>query len=704
MVQNQSCFCGPVPMTDPAADASGALPPCIFNGAPTADTLPVPSCGQVVLVGATVRFAAIGAFADGSYEDITAAVQWQVTPAAVGNVVGGLFTAQAAGTAQVTASLDAVVSDPAQVRVVTQPTLDSLSIYAANVGYAAVDGGPVNGGVAIPCFGCGAALTVLRGDQLKFQATAHYDTGEWRDVTASVAWSSNDAATATIDTSGVMTAMLGGDVVIDATLSGVTSNTVDVRVVNEATLQSIVIDQEGTDRVVSKGDQRFFHATAYYDVNITRDVTADATWHSSDASVGGFDSPGVFTARAAGTVQVWAELDGQSSPSSSTEVFELTELAYCDPANINRTLWSDDFNRVTLESDCATYSEPGLATLRYTVTETQPHGGIFDPCLDLVVMQDDKLVRTIREEGCGMAFLPPNAPGAADAAVKYQLRAFWDLKDDSGAPVPAGSYVVYGRFYLYYDPVVKLAITVRSSNGPHPTRTPTPVGQPEVVVSIDAVDTIAGGQVTVGARLKAAGVMVAGVQNDIVFDPRLPIDATADGHPRCVVNPMIDKQQTTFAFLPDGCRPGIDCTTLRALILGFDNVAAIPSGALLYSCSVTVPPGAPSATYTLHCADVDASDPSGQALAAQCFDGAITIGTAMPPTPMPGTDFEGACYIGSSKCTGTSFPTAQLKCCSLFRFSAMPSTTSWCPRTQLDAAGQCAGCANTPCDGLASVP
>ena len=44
-------------------------------------------------------------------------------------------------------------------------------------------GGPVSEGAATPCFDCGTAVTVLRGDQLKFQATAHYDTGEWRDVT-----------------------------------------------------------------------------------------------------------------------------------------------------------------------------------------------------------------------------------------------------------------------------------------------------------------------------------------------------------------------------------------------------------------------------------------------------------------------------------------------------------------------------------------
>jgi hypothetical protein len=42
-----------------------------------------------------------------------------------------------------------------------------------------------------------------------------------------------------------------------------------------------------------------------------------------------------------------------------------------------------------------------------------------------------------------------SAPGRDQEAVKYQLRAFWDLKDGSGNPVPAGTYTIYGRFDLY---------------------------------------------------------------------------------------------------------------------------------------------------------------------------------------------------------------------------------------------------------------
>ena len=168
--------------------------------------------------------------------------------------------------------------------------------------------------------------------------------------------------------------------------------------------------------------------------------------------------------RAAGNATVWAELDGQvSQPPLRIEIYATSELHYCDPANVNRGVWSDDFNRVTLESDCAEYTPPDVVELRFSVTETQRPGGIFDPCLDLYAYRGSELVRTIRQEGCGDPFLPAGAPDREDAALKYQTKAFWDLKDEQGATVPPGVYAIRGRFYLYFDPVVEIDVTVNGA-------------------------------------------------------------------------------------------------------------------------------------------------------------------------------------------------------------------------------------------------
>jgi hypothetical protein len=659
-VQNVSCV---FPMG--ASGSKDGSVPASAVPAPRSDVLPVPDCSQVLQIGATIQFRAIGEFDNGYYQDITDEAQWQVAPPEVGGVVAGLFTAQQAGTALLTARLDGVVSDGTTIRVVTQPTVIALSIYADNGGFAVIQGiakpapvaegmpclvaGPAMVGIGVPCCcpgplagdsaapcRCNYAITVLRGDQLKFHATAQYDTGAWKDVTNQVTWSSSDTSVATIDAGGVMTAAQGGDASIDAVFENVTSDPASVHVVNQATLQSLYIYQEGPDHVVAKGDQRFFHASGYYDVGISRDVTTAAMWHSSDNAVGGFDSPGVFTARSAGTVQVWAELDGQQSGSASLEVFETSELAYCDPNNINRAVWSDDFNRVILESDCAFYNASAMATLRYTVTEIQPHGGIFNPCLDLYVFAGTTKVRTIREQGCGAPFLA-GAP-ATDEALKYQLRAFWDLKDESGAPVPPGTYTIYGRFYLYYDPVVSIDVTVLAPNEPTPTLRPTsPIATPTPSSPLPSIEVgsatgAPGDTVTFTVTLHRAGEVIDSMQNDLTFDLTTAVVAGASGTPDCKVNSAINKEAGGFAFVPHGCDA---CTQMRAVLLSMANFKPIQDGVVLYTCQIQIAADAALGSHPLVPSDVIGADIDRRVPMTGTIGEIVVVAGGTPPPTLP---------------------------------------------------------------------
>jgi len=669
-VQNASCLY-------PAVNAGSAPPTAPVVTPPTrTDVLPVPDCSQVVQVGGTLQFRAIGEFAGVYVQDITDQVQWQVVPADIGSVSGGLFTAGQAGTAQLTAALDGVVSDPAQVTVVTQPTVVAITIYADNGGVPIVAGGPGASGTALapvtsgvacivdpptsgvgigPCCcpgpmvgaaavcRCSYGLTVLVGDQLQFHATAQYDTGAWADVTNTATWQSSNPQAAGIDGNGVMTALQAGDTAITAALATVPSDPANVQVVDHATLQSLSIYQEGQDLVVANADQLFFHAIGTYDVGITREVTAEAMWQSSDDTIGGFDTPGVFTGRGAGAVQVWATLDGLQSNQVSLQVYETSTLSYCDPNNINRAMWADNFNRVTLESDCASYTEPGVASLRYTVTEIQPHGGVFNPCLDLYVLQGKTAVRTIRNQGCGMPFLDSNAPNAAAEALKYQLLAFWDLKDDAGNPVPPGTYTIYGQFYLYYDPVVSLDVTVLAPGQPTPTPAPIP--------------------------------------------PEPTLSATPCTPPPCPTGDTLvcPKGGGTIGPVGDG---GLGCC---------------PSGWLLYGC--TFPDG--GAGFACHnpALGCPSSEVCGEGcdpvVTGTCGDCAGGCGyVCVPGTPAPTPTPEGECFTGSPDCAGASVPSSQDACCKLSRYSAMPGAVSWCAIANFDpSSGTCSACSD-PCAGL----
>lgn len=767
-IHNTSCYCG-----GPLLDRQGApdmLPPC-YLAAPATDALPFLApgqCRQVVLVGGTIQFAAIGEFADNSVQDITAEATWFIEPAQVGTVEAGLFTGQVAGSARIIASIGETRSEPTDVRVVNEATVESLSIYAGNVGYAAVDGGAVRDAASPPCFDCGAAVTVLRGDEISFQATAHYDTGEWREVTNQVTWRTSNASVATIGNDGVMSALQAGTATIDATLDAATSNPVGVRVVSEATLLNLSVYQEGLDRAVFKGDQRFFRATGYYDVGFARDVTAEAQWKSSDdwknidERAGTFEQPGVFVGKRAGIVRIRAELGGQTSNDIELKVFETSELAYCDAGTINRDVWADDFNRVVLESDCGTYGTAGLVTLRYTVTETVPHGGIFDPCLDLYVYQGERRVRTIREEGCGDPFLA-SAPAAGDeATLKYQLRAFWDLKDEAGQPVAPGRYTVFGRFYLYYDPVVRVDVIVTGADGRFACEpnncgngcgyvhacgdTDPPTACPAVCrqlcecpggwgITSDGQCEACTGECCPQGAACAPGMTRCEPERDCCpigtdcQDPQLPAC-----QPRCCPLSDVTLCSPDVPICPapccnpgEVCADGVPVCDLKCCPPGATcDLAALPScpccprGAVcileMPPCpDVCCPPGAACLPGTSPCEPAAVGTPtptpippvctpplcaSGEVFhcSGDCSDGCGTV--CATPTPAAPTR-EGACYIGSADCTSSSYhPTIQERCCDLYRFGAGPAALSWCPADAIDADGTCSHCADTPCDGL----
>jgi hypothetical protein len=86
--------------------------------------------------------------------------------------------------------------------------------------------------------------------------------------------------------------------------------------------------------------------------------------------------------------------------------------------------------------------------------------------------------------------------------------------------------------------------------------------------------------------LHTLGQTVVAVQNDIDFGKAVPIAATDTGTPACRVNAKINKPDSTFAFRPGGCTPGVDCTGIRAVVFAAGNADPIADGSELYACVV----------------------------------------------------------------------------------------------------------------------
>lgn len=115
---------------------------------------------------------------------------------------------------------------------------------------------------------------------------------------------------------------------------------------------------------------------------------------------------------------------------------------------------------------------------------------------------------------------------------------------------------------------------------PCPSPRPAPVGP---AVYVEDVVLAAGGPVTLTVRLSLGGREIVATQNDLVLTGGIRVESGSSGRPDCTANPALDKNGSTFGFLPPGCS-GEACTGVRAVVVSLENVDPIPDGAVLYTC------------------------------------------------------------------------------------------------------------------------
>jgi MYXO-CTERM domain-containing protein len=194
-------------------------------------------------------------------------------------------------------------------------------------------------------------------------------------------------------------------------------------------------------------------------------------------------------------------------------------------------------------------------------------------------------------------------------------------------------------YTVYRDDATRLPTRTRP---PTLTRTPTPTATPSstatatrtpVLLEIGFASVVAGSRGSVDVVLHSRAEAVAATQNDIGFASSAPIAAKASGAPACTVNPAIDKADSHFAFQPFGCEVAAgECYAVRALILAFQNVAEIPDGSVLYTCTVEgVAPG----DFALSGSGAVVSDMRGRPLPVDIRDGRVTVERVDADSPTP---------------------------------------------------------------------
>jgi uncharacterized protein YjdB len=154
----------------------------------------------------------------------------------------------------------------------------------------------------------------------QFTATGAFSDSSTEDMTKSVSWTSSDTSKATIQNSGLATGVAAGSVTITAVSAGKTG-AATLTISAPPTLISVDISPLNPT-IATNGTQQFFTNGTYSD-NTMQDVTQNATWTSSNASVAtvqtaGQMNPGLATGVGAGTATITVAFNGQSGSTSLT--------------------------------------------------------------------------------------------------------------------------------------------------------------------------------------------------------------------------------------------------------------------------------------------------------------------------------------------------------------------------------------------------
>jgi len=247
--------------------------------------------------GATQAIQAIGAYSDGSVQDVTERATWASglpSVASVSNALGsrGLVTAVSNGMTVVTATIARVVG---QTQVQVSPArLLSVAVTPTNP-------------------------TIAPNATVQLAATGTYSDGTTQDLTGRAVWRTSDASVATVGGGaagqpGRVRGVAPGTATVSATVDGTAGSTVVA--VRAATLQRI--DVSPANPSVARGTLVPFMATGVYSDGATQDLTQNATWASSDWAVAAIGRDGRAQTYGVGTTTISASFQGVTGSTTLT--------------------------------------------------------------------------------------------------------------------------------------------------------------------------------------------------------------------------------------------------------------------------------------------------------------------------------------------------------------------------------------------------
>ena len=172
-------------------------------------------------VGTTMQFFAYGTYSDNAVTNITPHVTWNSDNSNIAYIdVSGLVTGEAAGQANITASLDGITSSAVSLPVIISAATPISTTPA-----------PMLIGIAITQPSTLSINLILAGTKTQqFLATGIYSDGSTPIITTLVTWNSSASNIAGITSAGLATGIAVGTTLITASMPGITSKPVTVNV------------------------------------------------------------------------------------------------------------------------------------------------------------------------------------------------------------------------------------------------------------------------------------------------------------------------------------------------------------------------------------------------------------------------------------------------------------------------------------------
>ena len=336
---------GSATVTATLSGVSGNANLAVTVPAATLASIAVTPATASIAVKATQQFAATGTYSDGSTANITSTVSWTTSSTAVATVnASGLATGVAAGSATVTAALSGVTGT---ATLTVTPILTSISVT------------PPTPSIAV-------------GATQQFVATGTYSDGSTKPVTTAT-WTAAKPAIATINASGLATAVASGATLITASSNGISGSTT-------LTVSGLTVSVSPNPASFVVGATQQFTATATQSGGSPTDVTATATWSVANTAVATVTSGGLATGIAVGSTTVTATYNGIAANAAITVTI---------PANagVNIPTWHVDNNRSGLN--------PNETSLTPTNVAAGTFGKLFSYLVDGYAYAEPLLISNV---------------------------------------------------------------------------------------------------------------------------------------------------------------------------------------------------------------------------------------------------------------------------------------------------------------------